>query len=272
MTGGPAVRHGFVISDGLRVHYLDFGGSGPPIVCLHGVTGHAWMWRGVAPAMAGLGRVIAVDMRGHGDSQWSGSEDYATEDHLRDLRQILDVLGAEPVVLVGLSWGGLVAIAMATVDPERVRRLAIVDVPPSFTQGEMEVMPRPYVFSTHEEAMAWEQEANPRAPEDMIEAMARFGTRPGEGGLVRKHDPFFLRRWPFRSDDRWSELDRLSQPTLLVHGEASFVLSGEVAGRMAERIPDVRLVHVPDSGHLVPVERPDALAEELTGFLDNRSR
>lgn len=269
-TGGPvraAAAHGFVQAGGLRLHHLDFGGRDRPIVFLHGVCGHAWMWHDVAPRMTGLGRVVSLDMRGHGDSQWSPAGEYATEDHVADLEAVLDHLGAEQSDLVGLSWGALVSISYAAAHPGSVRRLVIVDVPPSFEQGETDLQPRPAVFATHQEAIEWERGANPRASQEMLQVLAGFGTRPAEGGLARKHDPFFLQRWPFRRDDRWGELASLEPPVLLVHAEHSYVLSADVAERMAEVVPNGRLVRVRNSGHHVPVENPGALVETLTEFL-----
>ena len=259
--------HGFVQAGGLRLHHLDFGGKGRPIVCLHGVCGHAWMWNDVAPQLTGVGRVTSLDMRGHGDSQWSPAHEYTTEDHAGDLDAVLADLGAEEVDLVGLSWGGLVSMSYAARHPGSVRRLVIVDVPPSFTQSETDLLPRPAAFGTHDEVVEWERGANPRASEEMLQVMARFGTRPGGGGLARKHDPYFLQRWPFRSDDRWAALESLELPVMLVHAEQSYVLSAEVAERMAEVMRNGRLVRVQNSGHHVPVENPGALAEALTEFL-----
>ncbi len=265
MTHPPV--HRFLQANDLRLHHLDFGGSGRPILCLHGVCGHAWMWHDVAPGLTGLGDVRALDMRGHGDSQWSGAGHYTTEHHASDLEGVFGQLGSDEIDLVGLSWGGLVSLTFASSHPGFVRRLAIVDVPLSFTQSETDLQPRPAAFATHEEAVEWERGANPRATEEMLQVLARFGTRPAEGGLARKHDPYFLRRWPFRSDDHWGELESLDLPVLLVHAELSYVLSAEVAQRMAEVARDGRLVRVQSSGHHVPVENPGALTAVLTEFL-----
>jgi pimeloyl-ACP methyl ester carboxylesterase len=260
------VRHDFADVNGLRLHRLDYGGSDRPIVCLHGVTGHAWTWHDVAAQLREAGRVVALDMRGHGDSQWAADAAYTTDDHASDLEGVIEAIGAEDVDLAGNSWGALVALAFAARNPGAVRRLAIVDVEPSFEQGETDLFPRPRSFPSHREAVEWERQSNPHAPDHMIEIMAAMGTRPGEGGqLLRKHDPFFLERWPFRSDDRWEELRGLKMPALVVHAKDSFV-RGDVAERMAEEIPEGRVVHIADSGHLVPVEQPAELARVLREF------
>jgi len=271
IDAGP-VRHGFQEVGELRLHRLHVGddaeggrGSAPPLVCIHGVTGHAWMWLETARAM---GRpVVAVDMRGHGDSQWSGSRSYRTDDHVADLSGVLDALGFDQVDLAGSSWGGLVALAYAAANPDRVRALALVDLEPSFEQGETDLFPRPRSFTTHAEAREWERQNNPHAPDSMVEVMAAFGTRPAPGGgLERKHDPYFFERWPFRSDDRWDELRGLKLPVLVAHAEQTWV-RGEVADRMAAETGDGRVVHLKDSGHLIPVEQPMVLAQTLRDFL-----
>jgi len=261
------ISHGFVHANGLRLHYLDHGGSGRPVVCLHGVTGHAWVWAGVADALVDLGHLIATDLRGFGDSQWSATEAYSTDDHVADLDAIVSSVGAEEVDLVGSSWGGLVSIAFAAANPGTVRRLALIDVAPSSQQSVDEVPPMAYDFADHAEAVAAERAANPNAPDDMIEIAALHGTRPGEGGrLYRKRDPLFLRKWPFRADDRWAELGGLEIPVLVAHAADSFIPK-EVADRMAKETPNATSVEIEGSGHVVPLENPSALADALSAFL-----
>lgn len=261
------VQHAFADVSGLRLHRLEFGGSGQPILCLHGVTGHAWVWHDVAGHLLPVGRVVSLDLRGYGDSQWSADRAYSTEDHVGDLEGLAESLGLGSVDLAGSSWGGLVALAFAARNPGTVRRLALVDVEPSSEQSDTELFPRPRSFASHSEAVEAERKANPHAPDAMIEVMAAMGTYPGaDGQLLRKHDPFFFERWPFRSDDRWEELRSLKMPVLVVHAEQSFI-KAEVAERMAKEIPDARLVNIPDSGHVIPVEQPAALGSVLAEFL-----
>ena len=263
------ITHGFAHANGLRLHYVDHGDGGRPIVCLHGVTGGAWVWAGVADRLTSVGRVIATDLRGFGDSQWSPTEAYTTDDHVADLGAIVSSLGSDEVDLVGSSWGGLVSIVFAAANPERVRRLALVDVAPSSGQSEDEVPPMADDFADHAEVVAAERAANPNAPDQMIEIAALHGTRPGEGGrLYRKRDPFFLRRWPFRADDRWAELGSLRMPVLVVHAADSFI-PREMAERMAGETPQASLVDVERSTHVVPLENPSALADALSTFLSD---
>lgn len=262
------ITHGFVEANGLRLHHVDFGGSGTPIVLQHGSTGHAWVWSGVADRLTEVGRVVSLDYRGFGDSQWSSDHAYTTDDLVADLEAVIDPLGASQVDLVGSSWGGLVSIAYAARHPGAVRRLALVDVAPSSTQGEDEVPPMAYDFADHAEVVAAERAANPNAPDEMIEIAATHGTRPGDGGrLYRKRDPYLMTRWPFRADDRWEELAGLDLPVLVVHAAQSFI-PAEVAERVAKETGGT-LVEIDRSGHVVPLENPSALADALVSFLSD---
>jgi pimeloyl-ACP methyl ester carboxylesterase len=260
--------HRFVHVDGTRLHVLDHGGSGRLVLLIHGVLGHAWMWHDVAPALAGTGRVVALDLRGYGDSQWSATGAYSTEDHADDVAAVIEQLDGGPADVVGFSWGGLVGLALATRRPELVARLAMVDVPPSFAQSETDVPPLAGEYDSHDEAVEAERRLSPRAGDHMLGVMAAHGTRPAGGGrLARKHDPRFLERWPFRRDDRWDELRALAAPLLIVHARESMVLSEGEAARMCEQAPDAELVRIADCGHLVPVERPRELGAALATFL-----
>jgi len=262
-----AVEHGFATLRGLRLHRLDYGGERRPVLLVHGVGGTAWIWHRVAPALAEVGRPIAVDLRGFGLSQRSTDHAYATEDHAADLAALIDALRLEELDLIGFSWGALVALALSA-RTDRVRRLALVDMPPSSPLSETDVNPLPYASASHAEAVNGERRIAPRAAEDVLEQTASLLTVPApDGGFVRAIDPFFLERWPFRSDDRWDELRAFPGPLLVVRAEQSSALGLQDAERMASEARDGRLVTVPDCGHLVPVERPGELAAALREFL-----
>ena len=268
-SGPPAARvaHRFVHVDDARLHLLDFGGEGRAIVFLHGVGGNAWTWLEVGPALAGAGHVLALDFRGYGESQWSPTQDYSTRAHAADLARVVDALGVDELDVVGFSWGGLVALALAAVD-ERVRRVAMVDIPPSFEQSETAIPALAYGFTDAAQAVEAERRLSPRAAEETLAAYAALSTRPSEGGhLVKKHDETFLLRWPFRRDDLWPELRALDRPVLVVRAAESPVLPAEVAARMVEEATKGTLAEIPDCGHMIPIERPAELATALRAFL-----
>jgi pimeloyl-ACP methyl ester carboxylesterase len=234
---------------------------------LHGVGGNAWTWLAVAPALAGLGRVLALDFRGYGDSQWSPTQEYSTASHAVDLIRIVEILGAGEIDIVGFSWGGLVGLAAAAASA-RVRRLAMIDIPPSFAQPETDIPKLSYAFPDAAAALDAERRSSQRAAERTLAAYSALSTRPSEGGyLVKKHDATFLCRWPFRSDDRWDELRGLDRPVLVVRAGESPVLAADVAERMVAEARDARLIEIAECGHLIPLERPAELVSALRGFL-----
>ena len=252
-----------------RIHALDFGGKGPTMVCLHGVTGNAWNWGAFAAGVRSRRRVVALDLRGYGESQWSPTGAYTTADHAADLSCVLDALETDAAVeLIGSSWGALVAVAYAAENPGRVGRLVVVDVEPSFEQGETELFGRPRDHTDHDDAAAAVRGAYPNAPAEMVELVAATCYGPVDGGrLAPKHDPYFFERWPFRSDDHWDSLKALTMPTLHVHAANSFV-RGEVMAQMNDLTPDSAVVSIDDSTHVVPVDNPSALIAAVSDFLD----
>ncbi|HCA17589.1 MAG TPA: hypothetical protein DEO64_10710 [Alcaligenes faecalis] len=253
------------------LHALQYGAirtAQVPLILMHGVTGHAGLWHQVACALSQNRAVIALDMRGHGLSDWCSQQDYATPAHVQDLACLLDALGLPQYDLAGLSWGGLISLEYAARYPERVRRLAVLDVEPSFQQSEHEVMPRPANFPSRDAVLVYERKANPQAPQSLLQQFAYESVNQVDQDLwQRRHDPYFLTRWPFRNDDVWAQLEELRCPTLLLHGERSFVRLA-IMQEMHDRLRHpAGLYELPDTGHLLPLEAPDPVAAYLEDFL-----
>ncbi|MCZ7531982.1 MAG: alpha/beta hydrolase [Acidimicrobiia bacterium] len=269
MTITPSVRHAYTTgASENRLHCIDFGGTGRPLIALHGVTGNAWNWYKVAEGLADRRHVYALDFRGYGESQWSSEGAYTTTDHVADLGAFIDSLEEQNVDLIGSSWGALVAIQYAAENPDRVGQLVVVDVEASFATGETDLFPRPMNYLGIDEIVAEEAKRNPHATPEMIAMMAATCYTGGpEGTLVPKHDPYFFGRWPFRSDDHWERLEAVAARTLLLHAADSFV-NGAVMEKMANRIPDAHLIEISDSGHAVPLENPTQLVAATTSFLE----
>ncbi len=265
MVTAAATHHW--LTEGPTLHQIDLGGDGRPVLCIHGVASCGWVWHHTAPHLAAVGRVVAVDLRGHGLSDWAADGRYSTAGHATDVEAVIRSMSTGAVDLVGSSWGALVALAVAASRPGLVRRLILVDIEPSSEQPETAVPERPGSFATLDEAAALWRTLNPHAPQDLVELLAAASTRPDRRGTrAVLHDPVFLERWPFRSEDWWDALDAVEAPTLVVHAEHTWV-RGEVCDRMAERLTDAERIDIADSAHVIPVDRPTELGRALARFL-----
>ena len=263
---------------GQRFHYTEWGAApAPALVLLHGVTGHARTWDEEAAGLASRYRVLALDQRGHGDSDPPLDGDYTVATMAGDLAAFLDALGLARVSIVALSMGGRVAIAFAGQQPRRVDKLVVVDIGPDISQiGRARVgmlMARaPELFASFDDAYAFQRATNPRYTDAMLRHRVSHGTRPVPGGLTWKYDRGLRDaarsgRW---SDpiDLWPFWRAIACPVLIVRGGDSDVLEPETAKRMVDENSNARLVEVAGAGHTVPGDQPAifrALVDEFLG-------
>jgi len=243
----PAPRAGYIPGDGLRLRYYEWEANGSPaapVVLLHGITGSAFDWRAVAVELSLRNRrVIAIDARGHGESEWSAEEAYAPDHHFADLATALSALGIQHCTVVGFSMGGAVATMFAGALPERSAGLVVVDAypDPRMSAGSRRI--------AEVIASLYDDDAT-RLPGGFDPAIARRLRDDLAAGEARRLD-----LWPF-----W---EAVSAPTLVVRGANSDVLTAEQAALMIERRPGARLVTVPNVGHQVPMQRPRELARAI---------
>src|SRR4029453_884417 len=260
-----------------RFHYTEWGApAAPPLIMLHGVTGHARTWGEEAAALPSRFRVLARAQRGHGDSDPAPECDYTVAAMSEDLAAFADALDLARVSIVGLSMGGRGAIAFAGQGPRRVDRLVVVDIGPDISaEGMLRVgtlmSKSPELFTSLEHALAFHRVTNPLYTESMLLHRVQHGTRPVEGGLTWKYDRGL--REAVRSGswqdpiDLWPLWCDIACPILLVRGADSDVLSAETAKRMLEENPNTRFVEVPGAGHTVPGDQPTAFRALLHDFL-----
>ncbi|HET7340882.1 MAG TPA: alpha/beta fold hydrolase [Methylomirabilota bacterium] len=263
---------------GQRFHYTEWGAPGaPPLILLHGITGHARTWDEEARLLSARFRALVLDQRGHGDSDPAPDADYSDAALLGDLEAFVDALGLTPVSLVALSLGGRVAINYAGHHPDRVERLVVVDIGPEIAPagrarvGQMMAL-APERFETLEDVIAWQRAANPLYAEAMLRQRAQHAVRPlPGGGLTWKYDRALreaIRQGRLRTPaDLWPQWRAIRCPTLLVRGAASDVLSDETAKRMIDEQPGARLAVVPQAGHTVPGDQPAVFQALLREFL-----
>jgi len=260
----------------LSLHYLDWGGDGPPLVMLHGLTGHAHTWDHTAAALGDRYRVIALDQRGHGDSGWAPP--YGGGQMAEDLLAFLDALRLGEVTLMGLSMGGLVAFIFAASHPERVRDLIVLDIGPEIAPaGARQVaagLAAKHVFSSEDEAVAQARAFNPRPTEEALRHRVRHNLRPlPDGTLTFKYDDALRERGAIfdRSTDQlWAAWEAVSCPVLLVRGDESDILAVDTAQRMLASNARASLAGVPDCGHSITLDNPRGLLDVVNPWLTSR--
>src|ERR1700693_182020 len=127
-------------ANGLRLNYLDWGASDAlPVVCVHGYTGSAQAFNAPARHIGDRARIIAPDVRGHGESAWSPEGAYQYKDQAADLAALVDRLELDRFVLIGTSMGGIIAMAYAAQHAERLRGLVINDIGPDPEAGSRRI-------------------------------------------------------------------------------------------------------------------------------------
>ncbi len=266
-------RDRFVTVNGLRLRYRDWGGSGQPCLALHGAAAHAHWWDPVAPRLAPRLRVLALDWRGHGRSEWPRPPRYRTEDFVADLVGVVERLRLDRVVVAGHSMGGHAALALAAWHPARLERLVVVDARPMANLERLREQrargERPRIeFPSRAAALRRFRLSPPEtlAPPALLRAVAARGIRHlPSGRWVYRFDPAFeATREPV---DAWPLLPRIAVPTLIVRGEGSTVLSRDTAARMAKAIPSARLEGLPRAYHHVTLDAPAAFADCLLAWL-----
>jgi pimeloyl-ACP methyl ester carboxylesterase len=274
----------FQRAGGLRMHYLDFGGdSKPAVVCIHGLTGNAHHFDALAPHLGPGYRVIALDVRGRGDSEWGPPRDYDPQVYVSDLKDFLGGLGIARATLVGTSMGGIISMMFAAGYPDLVERLVLNDIGPEIAPDGLQrivayVGNAPERFDDLAAVAAYYRETYPPAAElsdAELTEWVRWSVKPAEGGgLTWKMDPA-VRRPPrggsaARPIDLWPHYTRVLAPILIVRGAESDILSAETAARMLKVQRSARLVEVPGVGHAPSLAEPQALGA-ISEFLGLKS-
>ncbi|MHB8576819.1 MAG: alpha/beta fold hydrolase [Dehalococcoidia bacterium] len=264
---------------GLSIHYLTWGRPElPAIVLLHGGGQSAFTWQRVAARLADRYFLLAPDARGHGDSGWAPDGVYTMDAYREDLRGLLLQLGLEHIVLVGMSMGGMTALAYAGTYGATLRGLVVVDIAPEiqpegrdriigFMQGRAS-------FASLDEAVEYAYAFNPRRGREALRQTLPQNLRTlPDGRLSWKWDPAFMGAAATEIESRfgltalWEAAARVPCPALVVHGRESDILSADAGERLAGVLPHGRYVAIEGAGHSVQGDNPHSLSEAIEQFL-----
>ena len=257
--------------NGLRFHLLDWGGEGrTPLLLLHGFTGHAHAWDTLSIALQPHFHVYALDQRGHGDSD--PADVYNAIVAFDDLSGVIDQLGLEPLVIVGLSMGGRNAMYFTSKRPDAVRKLVIIDIGPEISARAAQAPagpPEPETWDSIEQAAQHLNRGNPYPGIHYYRWVASYSLKQRDDGkLVWGWHPSVKERRTQPDLDWWAILRAITPPTLVLRGEHSPILDREVAERMAKELSHGRFVEIPRAVHTLHEDNPDAVLAALKEFLD----
>jgi 3-oxoadipate enol-lactonase len=248
--------------DGCDLYY-EVEGDGVPILLIHGLALDARMWDDQVAALRDVARVMRYDTRGFGRS---GRDPDVTYTHAGDAWALLDHLGVDRVVLVGLSMGGRIALETALVAPERVRALVVMDAvvdgvdwDPESAKGMAAIRPALETGGPPAASEVWLAHGffTPARRDPIVAARIESMAADYRWLDWTAHDPHGPQ--PTLID----KLASLTVPTTVVVGALDVPCFLEMAGVLAERIPGARKVVVPDAGHMVNLEAPEAINQVL---------
>ena len=238
---------------------------------LHGIDRIARTFDHVAPHFAGRYHVIAMDLRGHGDSGWDPEGRYLVEDHVGDLEGLVRALGLRNVTLWGNSTGGRVVQVFAGLHPELVAAVIAEDVGPERPRSIADAYARRVKqeengWSGPDELLAQMRASAQPLPDAVLEPYVRYGTkRRDDGRLVWKRDPNLVKG--FVETELWRYVRNIKAPILYVLGGRSTIVPPATQEELKRALPQVRIVTMPGLGHYPSDEKPDEFVAIVDEFL-----
>jgi pimeloyl-ACP methyl ester carboxylesterase len=277
-------------SQRLRLHYVDWGNAGkPPLLMIHGGRDHCRNWDWTAAALRDEWHVIAPDLRGHGDSQWSPDGSYTMAGFIYDLAQLIHQQQLAPVTIIAHSLGGHIALRYTGLYPETVKKLvAIEGLGPSpakmAERGKKDIVVRmdewireqralagrlPRRYASVEDAFRRMQEENPHLTADQARHLTVHGVNQNEDGTYSWKFDNYVRAFPpydMRLRDIQLLWSRIACPTLLLYGKESRAGNPDEDGR-ASLFRHAKAIGVDGAGHWLHHDRLDVFLQTVRDFL-----
>ncbi|WP_299362227.1 alpha/beta hydrolase [uncultured Paracoccus sp.] len=267
----------FNAPDGTRIAYEDEG-DGLPVLCLAGLTRSMDDFDLLAPTLSDC-RMIRMDYRGRGQSDWTGAGTYTVPHEAADALALLDHLGVDRAALVGTSRGGLISMFLAATARDRLRGVCLNDVGPALQISGLNAImeyvgraPSARTLAEVAERLPQTLKGFANVPPERWQAEAARLFRQTDEGVALTYDPTlrdsFLESMKTPDATVWPLFDALQgMPVALIHGAGSDLLGDETVAEMRERRPDMIYARVPDRGHIPWLDEPEAVAA-IRSWLD----
>lgn len=257
MSGREPTHHHVTVNN-MRLHYVDFGAprdGATKMVFLHGMFATWETFRRIEEYYADRYHVLALEQRGHGESQWSPTPDgYNTESYVADFEAWVEAMHLDRFVLLGQSMGGHNAILYTWRHPGRVICAVINDIPPALNiPRDPETMEKRMpggkhrVYPSQEDWIDRRRSANPNTPEWAHQLDAQQLLIPAEGGWIPNWDPQAQARW--NPTDLWALLPELQRPMLFIRGGRSETIGAQKLQDMVMAAPRSRSITLEKAGH-----------------------
>jgi pimeloyl-ACP methyl ester carboxylesterase len=260
----------FTTSDGTRIAYTDEG-NGMPLLCLAGLTRTIHDFDYMVPQLPPC-RLIRMDYRGRGASQWSGAASYTVPQEAKDALELLDLLNIKRAALLGTSRGGLIAMVLAATARDRLLGICFNDIGPEINKPGLEKImdyvgrnPRVKSHAALAEALPANMPGFANVPHSRWLAEARLHYSETPQGLRITYDPAlresFLNAFKGPEVDLWPLFDACAGlPLALIRGGNSDLLTQACSDEMRRRRPDMGFANVPDRAHIPFLDEPQAVA------------
>jgi pimeloyl-ACP methyl ester carboxylesterase len=270
----PADR--FVTVNGLRIHFLDWGTEEkPPLIMLHGIGRVARTFDHIAPHFAPNYHVMAVDMRGHGDSDWDPKGAYLVEDYTKDIEGLAAQLHLRNITIWGNSTGGRVAQVFAGLHPELMSAVIAEDVGPERPTQVAESVTRLLKqedekgWASEDELLAQLKTSNPRTPDEILRAYAHYGSkRRPDGRVIWKRDPAIGNG--FVPTELWRFVREIKSPIIYVLGGRSTIVPAGTQDELKKALPQAQIATIPGVGHYPSEENTQAYLAIVDKFLASK--
>ena len=267
-----------VQANGMNFHYLEWGDSSKPtVVMLHGVSQQAHSWDFVSLALSPDYHILAVDQRGHGDTDWAADGTYTLDAMQADIDGVVDALGLTDFNLMGHSMGGRNSFIWASRHPETLRSLTIVDTGPE-TQRRGQDRIRdfrelPNNLDSFQEFADRVKEYTGRTEEQVLGALKYSIRQMPDGKWAWKWDPATRNRTRSGDDPKWSTeklwecVQAVDCPSLVLRGSRSDIFAEETLAKMGRVMTDCTTETIKDAGHLVQGDNPVDFIAAAQGLL-----
>ena len=273
-------EHGFADSDGVSIHYVARGRSGPLLVMIHGFPDFWFTWRHQMPALAADHRLIAMDLRGYNLSDRPrGAENYDMPLLMRDVEAVVRHCGEQRAFIVGHDWGGAIGWALATLRPDLVRGLVVLNLPhPLCLLRELARNPKQQEASAYARAFQQQGAEHAVTKESLCAWITDVDARDRYLEALDRSDlaamlHYYQRNFPqppYR-ESAWPR-EKVPVPVLMIHGlDDPFLLPGALDGTWEWVQEELTLITVPGAGHWVHHDAADVVTKSIRDWLARRS-